>query len=340
MSGRSAGCTVAMIVAAMGLSACGGGGDDAASQAPPAPVQTWTKTADPAPTNSAPTAAATTATATTAAPTPTFTPTPGPTGSATSADTVEPTPTVSTGPAPAPGVPAAAKERPSRGGVELPPTGQGPLAGRTVVVDPGHNGVYAPRINNKQVPAGDGGKKACNTSGTANSAISEHELTWNVSSLLADDLRARGATVWMTRPDDRGVGPCVDERAAIGNRAGADAVISVHADGNNSASARGFHIITSETMKGGAETEARSQDLAALVRDRMVTTGMPISTYLGRKGIDVRHDIAGVNLSEPPAVMLEMGNMQHAKDAALFSKKTFRKDVAAALADAVTTALG
>lgn len=231
-------------------------------------------------------------------------------------------------------------ERPSRGGMEMPPTAQGSLSGRRVVVDPGHNGVYVGRIAERLVDAGNGRQKACNTSGTANSRMSEHELNWMVASGLAADLRGRGATVWMTRPDDVGVGPCVNERAAIGNRVGADLVVSIHADGNTSSAARGFHIITSTAMKGGAQSEARTQELARHVRDRMAATGMPTSTYLGRKGIDERTDIAGLNLSVPPAVMLEMGNMQHARDADLLADPRFRDATTRALADAVTDMLG
>lgn len=66
---------------------------------------------------------------------------------------------------------------------------------------------------------------------------------------------------------------------------------------------------------------------------------MPVSNYLGRRGIDVRTDIAGVNLSRPPAVMLEMGNMRHPQDAALIARRGFRQQVATALADAVTRSL-
>lgn len=234
----------------------------------------------------------------------------------------------------------AAKERPSRGGVEMPATGRGALSGRVVVVDPGHNGVTVARINNRQVDAGGGRRKACNTSGTANSRMSEHELNWKVASLVVEQLRSRGATVWLTRPDDKGVGPCVDERAGIGNRVGADLVLSIHADGNTSASARGFHVIVAQSMKGGPEAQAQSQNVAGLVREQMKTTGMPVSTYLGRKGIHIRSDIAGVNLSEPPAVMLEMGNMRHPKDAALFAQAGFRERVATGLANAVQNALG
>lgn len=236
--------------------------------------------------------------------------------------------------------PAAAYATPSRGGVRLRPTKTGPLKGRIVVVDPGHNGVYSPRINARLVPAGNGRRKACNTSGTANARQSEHALTWAVASDLVAQLRAKGATVVLTRPNDRGVGPCVNERAAIGNRAGADLVVSLHADGNTSRRARGFHVIVSPRMKGGPEASAQSQALATHVATGMRRAGMPRSTYLGdRRGIDARTDIAGLNLSQPPAVMLEMGNMRHPADAALFSRAAFRHKVAQGLTDAVVTSL-
>ncbi|WP_312719989.1 N-acetylmuramoyl-L-alanine amidase [Mobilicoccus sp.] len=234
----------------------------------------------------------------------------------------------------------AARSVPSRGGVRLSPTGTGPLAGRIVVVDPGHNGVYDRRVNTRLVPAGNGARKACNTSGTANSRLTEHALNWAVASDLARQLRAKGATVVLTRPNDRGVGPCVNERAAIGNRARADLVVSIHADGNTSRRARGFHVITSPTMKGGRAASARSERLALGVAAGMRRAGMPRSTYLGdRRGIDVRRDIAGLNLSVPPAVMLEMGNMRHPSDAALFDRPTFRRQVARGLTDAVVATL-
>lgn len=235
---------------------------------------------------------------------------------------------------------AGAHERPSRGGVSFRPTARGPLSGSVIVVDPGHNGVYVPRIATRQVDAGGGRRKACNTSGTANARLSEHALNWKVASRLVADLRARGATVWLTRPDDQGVGPCVNERAAIGNRAGADLLVSIHADGNESRSARGFHVITSTKMAGGPEAQSRSMSLARFVRGGLMGTAMPTSTYVGGgSGIVARSDIAGLNLSHVPGVMLEMGNMHHPKDAALFSQDAFHAQVARVLATAVTSAL-
>lgn len=236
--------------------------------------------------------------------------------------------------------PAPAYATPSRGGVRLGPTKSGALSGRIVVVDPGHNGVHSRRINTRLVPAGNGRRKACNTSGTANARQSEHALVWAVATDLAAQLRAKGATVVLTRPNDRGVGPCVDERAEIGNRAGADLVVSLHADGNTSRRARGFHVITAARMKGGPEAVSQSNALATHVAAGMRRAGMPRSTYLGdRRGIDVRSDIAGLNLSRPPAVMLEMGNMRHPADAAFLARAPFRHKVAQGLTNAVVTSL-
>lgn len=226
--------------------------------------------------------------------------------------------------------------RPSTGGVRLAPTKRGALNGSVIVVDPGHNGVCSRAINTRLVPDGRGGRKACNTSGTStNSGFAEHAHNWSVATRLSNLLRARGATVVLTRPNDRGVGPCVDERAAIGNRNRADLAISIHADGA-AASARGFHIIRSSSMAGGASVTKESARLATITRDAFARgTGMPRSTYLGRgSAITPRADIAGLNNSRVPAVLLEAGNMRNARDAALLRSGQFQQRQAAALADA------
>lgn len=312
--------------------------NDEAVAAPLAPVVATTRPGSVA--TATPQASTTKKQTPTASPTAIASPTPVATqpSSATGLQTVAATPRptrAATG-----AVALGAHERPSRGGVSFPPTARGPLSGYAIVVDPGHNGVYVPRIAARQVDAGGGRRKDCNTTGTANARLSEHALNWKVASRLVADLRARGATVWLTRPDDVGVGPCVNERAAIGNRADADLLVSIHADGNTSGSARGFHIITSTAMAGGPEAEARSMGLARVIRGGLMGTAMPPSTYVGGgSGIVARSDIAGLNLSQIPGVMLEMGNMRHPKDAALFSQNAFHAQVARVLADAVTSSL-
>ncbi len=241
--------------------------------------------------------------------------------------------------------PYAAK-KPSVGGVRLatlPDVPKQALTGKFIVLDPGHNGVADATIFKRQVPMGGGKTKPCNTSGTqTDKGYPEHAHNWDVVINLAALLRERGATVILTRPNDAGVGPCVDERANIGNRARADLVVSVHADGNTSRSARGFHIITSTSMAGGASVTNKSARMATVIRDEFAMgTGMPRSTYTGGgEGITRRADIAGLNLSTVPAVMLEAGNMRSTGDAALLSNPTYRLKEAHALAAGIQKALG
>lgn len=214
-----------------------------------------------------------------------------------------------------------------------------PLAGRTIVIDPGHNGAnYAhPGEINRQVPAG-GFKKACDTTGTATNdgRLSESAFTWDMAKRLRRLLKRAGATVVLTRHNDHGVGPCINERAAIGNRANADVAISLHADGGPP-SGHGFHVIRPGVVKGYTEPIVnRSKTLSADIRDALVDAGLDTSTYLGRRGIDVRTDMGGINLSHVPKVILETGNMRNAGDARLLKRKRWRERTALALRDALT----
>jgi N-acetylmuramoyl-L-alanine amidase len=210
-----------------------------------------------------------------------------------------------------------------------------------VVLDPGHNGGNAahPEVVNAPVPDGAGGTKPCNTTGTETDAgYPEHAFTWDVALRMRDRLAAAGVTVVLTRPDDAGVGPCVDVRGQLGARVGAAAFVGIHGDGAG-AGGRGFHVITSSLAPAGPDVAARSSALATSVRDAM-TAVEPVSTYVGRDGLNPRPDLAGLNLNDVPAVYVECGNMRNASDAALMSSADGRDAIAAQLTAGVLAFLG
>jgi N-acetylmuramoyl-L-alanine amidase len=222
------------------------------------------------------------------------------------------------------------------------PTPQGSLAGKVIVIDPGHNGGNAshPAIINKKVNVINA-MKPCNTTGTAtNDNYPEHAFTWDVSVRLAKILRAKGAKVVLTRKNDKGVGPCVDERAKIANRAHADATLAIHGDGAP-ASGHGFHIIEPAVIKGHNEQVVpRSRRLGLDMRNAFHQgTGIPYSSYLGKNGIDVRSDLGGLNVATVPAVFIECGNMRNAGDAAKMKSPAGRQRMAEALAQGFVTFL-
>jgi N-acetylmuramoyl-L-alanine amidase len=210
-----------------------------------------------------------------------------------------------------------------------------PLDGKVIVIDPGHNGGDAahPEIANKLVDVITK-RKPCDSAGTeAPSGYTEHAFTWDVANRLAKLLRAKGAKVVLTRTSDTGVGPCITERAAIGNRHKADAALSIHADGAGK-SDHGFHIIEPAPIKGHNEQIVpASKKLGRAIRDAYREgTAIPYSTYRGAKAIDVRDDLGGLNLSTRPKVFIECGNMQNPGDEAKLGSASFRQRIARSLA--------
>jgi N-acetylmuramoyl-L-alanine amidase len=221
-----------------------------------------------------------------------------------------------------------------------PPAAKGktnPPPGRVVVLDPGHNGGNAahPDRINAQVPDGRGRMKPCNTTGTStNAGYTEHAFTWDVTTKVRDILTAHGISVLLTRPDDNGVGPCVNDRAAMANQANPAAVVSIHADGSTSAGARGFHVAYSSPPLNDAQGEP-SLRLARTLRDSLTSAGFPQSNYIGTAGLSARNDLAGLNFATKPTALVECANMRDAGEAATVSSADGRSRYAAAIADAI-----
>ncbi|MFJ9028642.1 N-acetylmuramoyl-L-alanine amidase [Streptomyces sp. NPDC102274] len=217
-----------------------------------------------------------------------------------------------------------------------------PLTGKVVVIDPGHNPRNRDHTAEINEPVDIGTTtKECDTTGTStNAGYSEAEFTLDVSHRLRDLLRKEGATVTFTHDNERPYGPCVDERARIGNTAKADAAVSVHADGSAPGN-RGFHVILPARVKGGgADTTAivgPSRDLGEhIVGDFARETGSAPANYLGEgTGLDVRVDLGGLNLSTVPKVFIECGNMRDSSDAKLLTDAKWRQKAAQGLADGI-----
>lgn len=218
-----------------------------------------------------------------------------------------------------------------------------PLAGMVVVLDPGHNpgNRHHTAEINRLVDIGNG-RKACDTTGTAtNGGYAEAAYTLDVVRRARAILAARGARVVLTQNGDRPYGPCVDERARIGNHAHADAAVSVHADGSASGN-RGFHVILPAAVHRGIADNravvAASRDLGVDLRKRFAAaTGTAPADYVaGGTGLDVRADLGGLNLTKVPKVFIECGNMRDPRDAALLTDAAWRQRAALGIADGIT----
>ncbi len=207
----------------------------------------------------------------------------------------------------------------------------------TVGIDPGHNGRNGtdPAFINKKIWNGREWE-SCNTTGTAtNAGYTEAQFNFNVARYLAADLRRQGAKIALTRTNNTGVGPCVNTRAQIINASHANVAIDIHADGGP-ASGRGFAVL--EPVADGPNNAiiSAAKRFGLDVRSAMLaTTGMPTSTYDGVDGLKSRDDLAGLNLTTVPEVLIETGNMRNATDARLLSSSAYQQRIALALDQAI-----
>jgi N-acetylmuramoyl-L-alanine amidase len=229
--------------------------------------------------------------------------------------------------------PATASPAPS----PQPTTAAKPLAGITVGIDPGHNGLNGtdPGFINHIIWNGRA-NETCDTTGTQTAGgYTEAKYNFNVARYLRAALRADGAQVVMTRRDNHGVGPCVDRRAQILNHSGARVAIDIHADGGP-AWGRGFTVLEPVADGPNDQVIRTSEQFGADVRTALLAhTSMPESDYYGSHGIEFRSDLAGLNLTTVPKVLIESGNMVNATDAALLTSSRFQRQFAAALLAAI-----
>jgi N-acetylmuramoyl-L-alanine amidase len=203
------------------------------------------------------------------------------------------------------------------------------ITGMIVFLDPGHNGANDSSIS-RQVPTGRGGTKNCQESGTStDNGYPEHTFTWDTTLRIRQELTALGVRTAMSRGNDTGLGPCVDERAEMANSLKPNAIVSIHADGGPP-TGRGFHVNYSAPPLNQAQA-GPSVQFAQVMRDQLQASGLVPATYIGSGGLYPRADLAGLNLAQYPAILIELGNMKNPADVGLITTEEGRQKYADAV---------
>jgi N-acetylmuramoyl-L-alanine amidase len=223
----------------------------------------------------------------------------------------------------------------------LPAAAALPLAGKTVGIDPGHDGGNFRAAARIDATVWNGrSAETCDTTGTQTaSGYTEAQFNFSVATYLAADLAADGARVVLTRHTNAGVGPCVTTRAQIINQAHANVAIDIHADGGPP-SGRGFTVLEPVADGPNDKVIGASAAFGDDVRAAMLAlTPMPASDYYGQSGIVDRNDLAGLNLTTVPKILIECGNMPNATDAMLLQSPAFQRQLARAFTAAIVAFL-
>lgn len=183
-----------------------------------------------------------------------------------------------------------------------------PLKGLRLVVDPGHGGVHT---------------GWCGLQG-----LVEKDVALDVSRRLAERLRGMGAEVVMTRSHDmqfaEGQKEDLRQRTAFANRQGADAFVSIHCNGADSAAARGFEVWIEESAADAAR-KTKSTQLAESIRRAM--RGATPSPDRGVK----EKDFYVIHNTTCPAVLVELDFLSNAESATLLRSEAHREKLADAI---------
>jgi len=178
------------------------------------------------------------------------------------------------------------------------------LAGKTVIVDPGHGGADAGWIAH---------------------GLIEADVVYDIAARLEGRLAAAGAIPFLTRSADGNV-PVAD-RAAFANSAEADLYVAVHLDGSPSPRPQGVATYYFGNARvGAAATGAR---LADLVQREVVARTDLLDCHTHPQSWDL------LRLTRMPAVEVCCGYLTNAHDAARLGDPEFRDTIAEALLAAV-----
>lgn len=194
-----------------------------------------------------------------------------------------------------------------------PRVGDGKLAGKVVVLDPGHGGT-------------DPGAVAPDRS------VREKDIVLAIGKRLSRALQDQGATVIMTRNTD--VFIPLRERSAIANRNRADFFISIHINSNRVANtASGIKTF----YHGGRAIDQLLADV--LHREIVRVGGMPdFKVWSDRRIYNTGFSV--LRNATMPAALLELGFINHSRDRARMRQPEFHQGVADAVVRGLKVFLG
>lgn len=204
-------------------------------------------------------------------------------------------------------------------------------AGKTVIIDPGHQGSG----DSTQEPIGPGASstKARVTSGTSGcvSGLDEYQLNLTVSLKLRDELVNRGYTVYMTR-ETHDVNISNKERAEFATEHGGDILVRIHANGSENSSVSG--ALTMAPSEGNSflspDLISKSQQLSQNIIDAYTA-----STGFASQGVYITDEMSGINWSTMPVTIVEMGYMSNPSDDAAMADPAMQAKMVSGIADGI-----
>ena len=209
--------------------------------------------------------------------------------------------------------------------------------GFLVALDPGHQGSHVDMSAKEENGPGSGEMKAKATGGTtgAYTGLPEYQLNLDVALKVRDFLEERGYQVVMAR-EDNDTAISNKERAQLANEAGADACVRIHANGSEDSSAQGaLCLVMSPDNPYAGQLYEESNRLA-----ESVLAAYCDATGFANQGVVTNDTMTGLNWSEIPVMILEMGFMTNEHDDTKMADAAFQDVMAKSIADGIDDYFG
>ncbi|MBQ2642612.1 MAG: N-acetylmuramoyl-L-alanine amidase [Eubacterium sp.] len=204
--------------------------------------------------------------------------------------------------------------------------------GRVICIDAGHQA----KQNTGKEPLGPGSKKMKQkvTSGTSgvSTGKEEYKLNLEVAKKLQKALEKSGYKVVMCR-ESNNVNMTNMERAEVANQNNADAFIRIHANSSESSGKEGvMTICPTSNSPYCADIASQSYELAADILDSVVK-----ETGAEKDKLWQTDTMSGINWSEVPVTILEMGYMSNPSEDEKLSSKDYQNKIVEGILDGLDT---
>ena len=205
------------------------------------------------------------------------------------------------------------------------PASQIPKKNILIALDPGHQGPNIDMSAQEPIAPGSEVLKTKATGGTNGtfSGVPEYQLNLDIAQMVYERLTAYGYDVILTRENnDTAISNA--ERAMLANEAGADISVRIHANGSEDPNANGALVLigSAENPYTAGFYESSYQLGEKVLNAYCNATGMQ------NLGIQFNDSMTGINWSQIPVIILEMGFMTNQQDDLNMANEAYRQKMA------------
>lgn len=209
--------------------------------------------------------------------------------------------------------------------------------GILIALDPGHQGPNVDMSAQEPNAPGSDIMKTKATGGTAGSftGIPEYQLNLDIALMVRDRLVEQGYDVIMTR-DNNDTAISNAERATLANEAGADISVRIHANGSGDPGANGALMLigSAENPYVGSVYDSSYRLAETILNTYCNSTGMQ------NLGIQLNDTMTGINWSQIPVVILEMGFMTNQQDDTNMADAAYRETMVNGIVEGINAYYG